>query len=218
MGRTRCLGRILGQGTAAPIVGARVQVCAAGGCDEPRVLSARDISRLESIALPAGEQTIKVWLEDEAGHVDSGNAAALTVDPTTLQGSGPVEVLPPVLLPNGPAPASGLRVTRARRSGAILTLSGTIARTATATITTDVSRKKGSASLARAKAKPKKGKWSMRVRLTPGLRHASTLYIAVSYAGQQAFRKTTLHRRLAKKKPRQGDTATEFSVEARAAG
>ena len=206
-----------GQGTASPIVGARVQVCAVGGCDEPRVLSARDVSRLESIALPAGQRTIKVWLEDEAGHVDSGNAATLTVDPASLNATEPVAVLPPVLLPDGPAPSSGLRVTRARRSGAILTLSGTIARTATATITTDVSRKNGSASLAAAKTKPKKGKWSMRVRLTPGLRHASSFSIAVSYAGQQAFRKTTLHRRLAKKKLRQGDTATEFSVEARAA-
>ncbi len=43
------------------------------------------------------------------------------------------------------------------------------------------------------------------------------MYLNVKYAGQTAFRKTTLHRKLAKKRPRGGSTATEFSVEQRSA-
>ena len=98
-----------------------------------------------------------------------------------------------------------------------MTLSGTIARGATATIQADVARTKTGKTIAKAKTKPRKGKWSLKVRLTPALRNATAMYLNVKYAGQTAFRKTTLHRRLSKKTPRSGSTATEFSVELRSA-
>ena len=152
-----------------------------------------------------------------SGSCGTGNAVALTVDPSTVEAPGVLETRPPVLLPSGLAPSPRLRVTKARRSGAILTLSGTIARGATASITRGRFAPKGQAPLVGARTKPKKGRWSLKVRLTPGLRHASTFYVNVTYAGQQSFRKTTLHRRLSKKSPRRGSTATEFSVESRSA-
>jgi hypothetical protein len=203
------------QGTASPIVAARVQVCEAAGCGETTVRGGRDINQIGSIALPAGERTIKVWLEDEAGHAEQGNAVALTVDPSTVEAPGVLDTRPPVLLPTGLAPSPRLRVTKAKRAGAILTLSGTIVRGASASIRADVSRRRNTASLAGARTKPKKGRWSLRVRLTTGLRRANTFYVGVVYAGQQSFRKTTLHRRLSKKPLRRGSTATEFSVESR---
>jgi hypothetical protein len=201
------------QGTASPIVAARVQVCEVTGCGETVIREGRDINQIASIALPSGERTIKVWLEDEAGHTEPGNAAALTVDPSTVEAPRVLDTRPPVLLPAGLAPSSRLRLTRAKRSGAILTLSGTIARSATAAIRADVSRGRTTASLAGARTKPKKGRWSLKVRLTTGLRRADAFYVSVVYAGQQTFRKTTLHRRLSKKPPRRGSTSTEFSVE-----
>ena len=152
--------------------------------------------------------------------MEPANAAALTIDPTTLQASGPVQVRPPVLLPNGPAPASGLRVTRARRSGggSILTLSGTIARAATAPISDGCVAEEG-------------------VRVS-GAREGEAEEGAVDDAGAvdagAAAREHVLGRGVVRRAagvpeddaapaPReeeaaQGDTATEFSVEARAAG
>jgi hypothetical protein len=41
------------------------------------------------------------------------------------------------------------------------------------------------------------------------------MYLTLSYAGQQSYRETTLHRRLTRKPLRRSDTSTEFSVERR---
>jgi hypothetical protein len=193
-----------------------VQVCSSGVCDEPRVYGARDIAQVDSIGLPSGERTIKVWLADEAGHADPGNAVSLTVDPTTVEAPNVVETLPPVL-DDGPAAAPRFKFTRASRNGAILTLSGTIVRTATARISANVSKGRTTIVLASGRTSPNKGKWSLRLRLSADLRHAKTFYVTVSYAGQKTFAKSTLRRRLSKKPARQGSTAEEFSLESRSA-
>jgi hypothetical protein len=203
------------QGTAAPITGARYEVCesAASNCVAGELVAGRDITRIGSVSLPSGEHVVKVWLQDEAGNVDSATAAALTVDPATISARRAVDTNPPVLLPDGPAPSPRLRVTRARRSGATLTLSGTVTRGATARIAAEVARTKTGKAVAKARTKPRRGKWSLRIRLTPALHKASAMYLSVTFAGQQSFRKTTLHRRLSRKPPRRGSTGTEFSVE-----
>jgi hypothetical protein len=203
------------QGTAAPIVAARYEICdaAASNCVAGETVSGRDVARVQSLVIPAGEHVVRVWLLDEAGNVDPASAAVISVDPSTISARRAVDMNPPVLLPDGPAPSARLRITRARRTGSTLTLSGTVARAATATITAEASRAKTSKPAAKARTKPRRGKWSVRVKLTPALRTASSMYLSVTYAGQQSFRKTTLHRRLSKKPLRRGSTATEFSVE-----
>ena len=205
------------QGTAAPITGARYEVCDSAGsnCVAGGLVTGRAITRIGSVALPAGENVVKVWLQDEAGNVDPATAAVLAVDPASISARRVVDTNPPVLLPDGPAPSPRLRVTRARRTGATLTVSGTVTRGATATIAAEVARTKTGKAVVKARTKPRRGKWSLRIRLTPALRKTSAMYLSVTYAGQQSFRKTTLHRRLSKKPPRRGSTATEFSVESR---
>ena len=194
------------QGTAAPIVGARYDVCDAAGQNcVAAALVRRSGHRARSLRgdRPRESIVVRLWLQDEAGNVDPATAATLAVDPSTVSARRAVDTNPPVLLPDGPAPSAKLRITKARRTGSTLTLSGTIARGATATIRADVARTKTGKTVATAKTKPKKGKWSLRVKLTPALRKAGAMYLSVNYAGQKAFRKTTLHRRLAKKPPTQ---------------
>jgi hypothetical protein len=205
------------QGTAAPIVAARYQVCDALGvaCSgEHRVVGA-GIVRVDSVDVPPGDHAVRVWLEDEAGHADAANAGVLHVDPNTVGSPRVVETRPPVLLPPGPAPSPRLRVTKARRSGSVLTLSGTIARGARTAVTARLARTRNGRTVASARTRPKRGKWSVKVRLTPSLRRAGAMYLTVTYAGQQSYRKVTLHRKLTRKPVRRSDTATEFSVERR---
>jgi hypothetical protein len=204
------------QGTAAPIVAARYEICdaAASSCVAGEPVAGRGVARIDSLVIPAGEHVVRVWLQDEAGNVDPAGAAVIAVDPTTISARRVVDTNPPVLLPDGPAPSPRLRVTRARRTGATLTVSGTVTRGATATIAAEVARTKTGKAVAKARTKPRRGRWSLRIRLTtPALRNTSAMYLSVVYAGQQTFRKTTLHRRLSKKPLRRGSTATEFSVE-----
>jgi hypothetical protein len=185
------------QGVAAPINAARYAICDAAGanCVAGDPVSGENIARLPSVAVPAGEHVVRVWLQDAAGHADPATAATLVVDPTTISARRAVGTNPPALRPDD-APSPGLRVTRVRRSGSTLTLTGTIARAATATISAKVSRQRGSKSLASGKAKPKAGKWTLKVRLTSTLRRAGAVYVTVTYAGQQRYRKATLQRRV----------------------
>lgn len=200
------------QGSAAPIAGARYEVCGAtcttGRVDEP------GITAIDSLALPSGEHTVKVWLEDQAGNVDSGNAATVTFDPSRLTASSVLDTNPPILLPSGPKPSPKLRVTSARRTGATLTLAGTVVRGAAERITAGIARNKSGNAIARASAKPKRGKWTIKVRLTPALQSAAAIYLRLTYAGQATYRRTTVNRRLAKRPARPGNTGVEFSIEA----
>ena len=194
------------QGAAAPIAAARVQVCVGATCGESKVFTGSDIERIASLALPAGEQTVKVWLQDEAGNADAGNAATLTVDPATIEAPNVLQTRPPVLRSGSVSPPK-FRVTKAQRTGSTLTLSGTIAKGAKASITGKLSKAQGAATLASAKAKPKNGKWSLKLKLSSSLRRANTFYVSVSFPGESAFSKSTLRRRLAKQAGR-----TELSL------
>jgi hypothetical protein len=172
------------------------------------------VSRIDSVAIPDGDHLVKVWLQDEAGNAEPANAAMLTVDPSKVTARA-VDTKPPVLK-DGPAPSSRLKITRARRSGSTLTISGTIARAASARIEAQVSRSRtGKPVAAKARVKPKRGKWTARVRLPASLRNSRTMYLAVKYGGQNGYRATTLRRRLSEKAPRAGRATDEFSVEAR---
>jgi hypothetical protein len=188
------------QGTAAPIAAAHYEVCGAT-CAE-RVARAPAIARLASVELPTGSNLVRVWLEDEAGNADRANAATLTVDPSAVGAPRPIDLNPPVLAA-GAAPS--FRLTRARRSGSTLTLSGTIARAATARITAKVSR--GRAAV-RARATPRHGRWSVKLKLTSTLRRSKAFSATLAFAGQTALRASTIHRRLS---PRPGSGALRVS-------
>ena len=169
----------------------------------------------DTLNLPAGRYSLRVWLEDEAGNVDPTSAAAVRVDTSVLRSTRVVDTNPPVLLPPGPAPSSRIKITRARRSGSTLTLSGTIARGASAKITARVARTRSGRSVASGRATPRRGKWSVNLKLSPALRRSSAMYLTLSYAGQESFRKTTLKRKLARTTRASGNTAIEFSIETR---
>jgi hypothetical protein len=190
------------QGTAAPIAAARYQVCNAAGGDCAPSGRVPGSDRIGSAAVPAGEHLVRVWLEDEAGHADRDNAAGLIVDPNNIASTRVVDTLDPVLSGSGVSPR--LRITRARRSGSRLILSGTISRGATARVTARLARTRSGRTVASARVKPRRGKWSLRVRLTPRLRRAGRIYLTVSYPGEATHRRTTLQRRLAR---RAGSTA-----------
>ena len=175
------------QGTASPIVAALVQVCPAwcvtrrGSC--PAGTSGGSSATYE---LAGGKQTIKVWLEDERAKYQIRRSSNLAVGPDTIEhreGRGHLAAGPG----ERDCPSPRLKLTRARRSGAILTLSGTIARSATAR-TLPASRRDGR----RRRWRPleriaKKGKWSMRIRLTIGLRRSSAFYVSVSLRRPTSF-------------------------------
>ena len=204
------------QGSAAPIAAARYTVCEAASpnCAAEGVAATQDVASVASLAVPGGEHIVKVWLQDEAGNADPANVATLAFDPSRMT-SRTVNTNPPVLTA-GPAPSPRLRITRARRSGSTLTVSGTIARAASARIEAQVSRSRtGKPVLAKARVKPKRGKWTARVKLPRSLRNGRAMYLAVKYAGQSEYRATTLRRRLTEKPGRVGRATDEFSLEAR---
>ena len=191
------------QGTAAPVAAAHYEVCdALGAACAETVVAGGAIARVNSVAIPAGAHLVRVWLQDEAGNADRANAATLTVDPSSVSAPRAINLNPPVLAA-GAAP--GFRVTGARRSGSTLTLSGTIARAATARISAKVAHGRASAT---ARTNPRRGRWTIKVKLTSTLRRATTFSVTLTYAGQAAFRKSTLRRRLTKK-PRTGTFRVE---------
>ncbi|WP_157591760.1 hypothetical protein [Solirubrobacter soli] len=189
------------QGTAAPIAAAHYEVCGTA-CVEG-VATGPAIARLDSVVLPAGSNLVRVWLEDQAGNADRANAATLTVDPSIVSAPRPIDLNPPVFAA-GAAPA--FRVTSARRSGSTLTLSGTIAKAATARITAKVTHGRASVT---AQAKPKNGRWTVKLKLSSALRRSSALSATLTFAGQTAFRGSTIRRQLTKR-PR----TDEFRIKA----
>ncbi|MBE2317787.1 hypothetical protein DVA67_017525 [Solirubrobacter sp. CPCC 204708] len=200
------------QGTAAPVVAARYAIC-----EEAPVQTCQAAQRVrtpvEKLSLPAGKYALRVWLEDEAGNADPSRHATVPVDTSVQRSPRVLDTNPPILLPSGPAPSSRLKVTKARRSGSTLTLSGTIARGASARITAGVARSRSGRILSSSRTTPRQGKWSIRLKLSPTLRAAGAMYLTLSYAGQADFRKTTLKRRLARSASRSSNTAVEFSIE-----
>lgn len=204
------------QGTASPIVGAHVAVCdpaPALTCSPGQRTAGPGIEQVKNVAVASGQQSVRVWLEDEAGNVDPGNSSVVPVRSATRVTPRLVETQPPILLPSGPAPSSRIKVTKARRAGRSLIVSGTIARGASARVTAKLSRTRTGKTQLTGRTTPRQGKWSIRVTLTASTRNANALYLTLSFAGQDAFRKTTLTRKLSRKAPRSGSTASEFSVE-----
>jgi hypothetical protein len=202
-----------GQGTAAPVVKAHYRVCDALGAACTNGV-ANSLERVERLVVPSGGQ-VGVWLEDEAGNVDAGSAAVIEL--SAGAGSGPrvIGTNPPVLLPSGPADPPRLRVSGAWRSGSVLTLSGSVARGASSKLTAQLARTRTGKVLATAKATPRSGRWAIRVKLPSSLRKSSTLYLTLRFAGEPAFKKATLRRRLARKAASSGTSAVEFSLEVR---
>ncbi len=198
------------QGTAAPIVRAHYQVCDALGL-ACTIGTATELQRANGVGIPAGDHQVRVWLEDEAGHADPAAAAVVHVNSST--GAHVVDTHPPVLLPSGSGASPQLRVTRARRDGSTLVLSGTIAKRASARIAAQLSRSKGGRPAATARVTPRNGRWTMRVKLGPTMQRSTAIYLTLRFAGQgDRYKKATLQRRLTRKPRRHGSTVVEFDL------
>ncbi len=191
------------QGATAPVAAVHYEVCDALGaaCTES-VVTGSAIARVNSVAVPAGSHVVRVWLQDEAGNADRASAVTLTIDPASISAPRAINLNPPVL---AAADAPGFRVTSARRSGSTLTLSGTIARAASARISAKVTHGKASAT---ARTNPRRGRWTIKVKLTSTLRRATTFSVKLTYAGQPAFRASTIRRQLTQR-PRTGTFRVE---------
>lgn len=203
------------QGTAAPIVAAHYAICdPAPGltCQAAQRVGGANLAKLTGIKV-SGKGSFRLWLEDEAGNVDPGSSSVAPVDPGLRTNPRVLDTNPPILLPSGPVPASKLKIGTARRSGATLTVSGTIARGATARISAQLARTKSGKATSTGRTTPKRGVWSVKVKLAPSLRNAKAIYLTLSFAGEGNFRKTTLKRKLSRRTASSGSTATEFSVE-----
>jgi hypothetical protein len=190
------------QGTAAPVVAAHFALCDPLGvtCEAAGEARGAGVERAAGVTLPGpeGARTLRVWLEDEAGNVDPAGAAVLSVDTSARALARVIDTRPPALLPSGPDPSPRLRITRTRRSGATLTVSGTVVRAARARIEARVSRRKsGKPVLVKARVKPRRGHWTARVKLPRALRGSRALYLTVAYAGRDGYRATTVRRRVA---------------------
>ena len=178
-----------------------------------RLETGAGIARLNSVAVAGGPHVVKVWLQDEAGNADSANAAVADVRPVHGPGAACDRPQSAGARPRPRAPDAS-RHERAA-AGSTLTLTGTIARAATARITAKASRSRRSSALASARTKPRRGSWTLAVKLTSALRRSNAFYVTVSFAGQKAFSGSTIRRRLAKRPPRPGSSTDEFSLEAR---
>ena len=201
------------QGTASPVVAATTR-CATAAPTPTCQTAQRVAAPGGKVNLPSGRYSLRVWLEDGAGNVDPARAATVSIDTATLRSQRVVDTNPPVLLPSGPAPSSRIKVTKARRTGSTLTLSGTIARGASARITAKLGRTRSGNPVVTKRTTPRRGKWSVRLKLPRSLRSTSAMYLTLSYAGESSFRKTTLKRKLARSARPSGNTAVEFSIEA----
>ncbi|MDA0181314.1 hypothetical protein OJ997_13490 [Solirubrobacter phytolaccae] len=204
------------QGTASPIVAARYAICdPAPGltCQPAQRVAGPGIAKLSGVTV-TGKGTFRLWLEDEAGNVDPGNSSVAPVDPGLRTNPRVLDTNPPILLPSGPTPASKLKIGKARRSGSTLTLSGTIARGASARISAQLARSKSGKAIASGRTSPRTGKWTIKVKLSSTLRRAGAIYLTLTFAGQDNFRKTTIKRKLSRRSTSGGSsTANEFSVE-----
>jgi hypothetical protein len=196
------------QGTASPIVAAHAAVCEVTCQPAQRVLAPGG-----NVDLPAARSSLRVWLEDEAGNADPAKAATVSVDTAALRSTRVVDTNPPVLLPSGPLPSSRIKLTRARRSGSTLTLSGTIVRGASARISARVTRTRAGRLIASGRGTPRNGRWAVRLKLPAAARRAGSLYLTLNYAGEADFRQATLRRKLSRSRTPRGDTAVEFSIE-----
>jgi hypothetical protein len=108
--------------------------------------------------------------------------------------------------------AAGLRVARATRRGAIVTVSGTIARSAIGRVTISYAQRVGRKTIkVKATAKIAKGRWSAKVRLPRSITSARTArgrslkpVVTVTYAGNKAIAKASAKRTVttAKAKPK----------------
>lgn len=204
------------QGSASPVVAAHYAICdpaPALTCQPAQRVAGADIAKLTDVKA-SGKGSFRLWLEDEAGNVDPGNSSVAPVDPALRTNPRVLDTNPPILLPSGPAPASKLKIGKARRSGSTLTVSGTIARGASARISARLARTRTGKVAATGRTNPRRGTWSLKIKLPPSLRNAKALYLTVTFSGQDNFRKTTLKRKLSRRGGSSGSsTSSEFSVE-----
>ncbi|EHN10787.1 hypothetical protein PAI11_23390 [Patulibacter medicamentivorans] len=127
------------------------------------IAAARDIC-----ATPTWKASVRM-----AGH---NGKAAPTAKPTIATACGPTPKL---------------RLGKVRRSGATLTVPGTLVKTAKKRVSVRVTCGK---SVARGSAKPRKGRYSARVRLTGACARAKTAKVAVSVPKDGRYRAATVSR------------------------
>ncbi|RKQ86984.1 PKD domain-containing protein [Solirubrobacter pauli] len=138
----------------------------------------------------AGPQTVTVTATDAAGESTSVTRGIAVSDPPP----GPAATPTPS---PGPSLASAkLRVTKATRKGARVTVSGTIDRRARGQVSVTWSQKSGRKTVKRTvRAKIKKGRFSATIKLSRALARSRVAgRLSVTYAGDRVLRRTTVTR------------------------
>lgn len=186
-----------------PIVGARYQLCQAGSCSLPTPTTTP--TSLDGLRLSSATTTgtLRVWLEDAAGHSDPGGAAALSLARAAPAPPGPGP-LPGADTPKPPATVKHKVIvrTRIKRTGMRLRLTGTLTKRASGRLRVRLTAH-GARALTR-RVTIRNGRFSTTLRLSRALARAARVRLTVTYAGDAdtaaATTRRTLHRRHAHKR------------------
>jgi hypothetical protein len=201
-------------GQTAPVSVAHYQLCAANGsgCYLEHQASGSSIAHLDGISVPSkGEWTLRIWLEDAAGNVDSSRSAVTTLrygttpstqsvtdstqstTPSTADDlsviSGPATTTPPPLVSPFTRAVPALRVTSARFAHGRLVIRG---RTATGAAGAIVLRLRAGGRLVRVVRRVRGG--AFRVTLPMGTSPGK--HVRVSFPATNRFRAQSLTTRL----------------------
>jgi PKD repeat protein len=159
----------------------------------------------------AGTYTVRATATDENGNqaVVTRTIVVATPPPAvvgpTPNGSGTTPTTNPAPAPGPvavPAIAAGLRVSRATRTATRVTVSGTIARTATGRVTVVYAQRLGRRTIKVTKTvKVSKGRWTITIRLPSKLAKGRAARVrgtvTVTWAGTKAIKKATARRTVA---------------------
>ncbi len=178
-----------------PIVGARYQLCQGGDCTLPTPTTtptSLDGVRLSSATATA---TLRVWLEDAAGHSDPTGAAVLSLTRAAPAPPGPGP-LPGADTPKPPATVKhtvSVR-TRIKRTGTRLRLTGTLTKRASGRLRVRLTAH-GARALTR-RVTIRNGRFSTSLHLSRALARAVRVRLTVTYAGDADTAAATVRRTL----------------------
>lgn len=186
-----------------PIVGARYQLCQGGDCTLPTPTTTP--TSLDGLRLSSATTTgtLRVWLEDAAGHSDPAGAAALSLARAAPAPPGPGP-LPGADTPKPPATVKHKVIvrTRIKRTGTRLRLTGTLTKRASGRLRVRLTAH-GARALTRRVA-IRNGRFSTTLRLSRALAREARVHLTVTYAGDAdtaaATTRRTLHRPRAHKR------------------
>lgn len=190
-----------------PIVGARYQLCQGGTCTLPTPTTTP--TSLDGVRLSSATATgtLRVWLEDGAGHSDPAHAAELSLARATPAPPGPGPGPGPLPGADTPKPPATVKHkvtvrTRIKRTGTRLRLTGSMTKRASGRLRVRLTAH-GARALTR-RVTIRRGRFSTTLRLTRALARAARVRLTVTYAGDPdttaGTARRTLHRPRAHKR------------------